>query len=67
MKISWFNIRISSCQYRKFRRGDKTILLTSYLHGEFAYTDDIFTLNEGPKNPLPNVKTGYGTGVTPHQ
>ena len=33
----WFNIKISSYQYRKSQCGDKTILWPSYLHNGISY------------------------------
>ena len=35
----WFNIKMTSYQYRKFHCGDKTILRQSYLHNGISYTD----------------------------
>ena len=34
----WFNIKMSSYQYRKSHYGDKTILRPSYLHNGISYT-----------------------------
>ena len=34
----WFNIKMTSYQYRKSHCGDKTILRPSYLHNGFSYT-----------------------------
>ena len=34
----WFNIKISSNQYRKSHCGDKTIIRSSYLHNGISYT-----------------------------
>ena len=34
----WFNINMSSYQYRKFHCGDKTTLRPSYLHNGISYT-----------------------------
>ena len=34
----WFNIKMSSYQYRKSHCGDKTILWPSYLHSGISYT-----------------------------
>ena len=34
----WFNINMSSYQYRKYHFGDKTILRSSYLHNGISYT-----------------------------
>ena len=35
---TWFNIKMSSYQYRKSHCGDKTILRPSYLHNGISYT-----------------------------
>ena len=35
----WFNIKVSSYQYRKSYCGDKTILWLAYLHNGISYTD----------------------------
>ena len=35
---SWFNIKMTSYQYRKSHCGDKTILRPSYLHNGISYT-----------------------------
>ena len=40
----WFNIKITSYQYRKSHCGDKTILRPSYLHNGISYTDKITSL-----------------------
>ena len=40
----WFNITLSTYQYRKSHRGDKTILLSSYLHNGIFYTDKTASL-----------------------
>ena len=40
----WFNIKIPSCQYRKSRCGDKTILRPSYLHNGISYTGKMTSL-----------------------
>ena len=37
----WFNITLSSYQYRKSHNGDKTILWPSYLHNGISYTGKI--------------------------
>ena len=34
----WFNIKMSSYQYRKPRCGDKTVVISSYLHNKISYT-----------------------------
>ena len=36
----WFNIKISSYQYRKSHCGDKTVVWSSYLHNGISYTHD---------------------------
>ena len=38
MTWGWFNIKMSSNQYRKCHCGDKTILRSSYLHNGISYT-----------------------------
>ena len=40
----WFNIKMSSYQYRKSHCGDKTILRPSYLHNGISYTGKIISL-----------------------
>ena len=35
----WFNIKISSFQYRKSHCGDKMVVRSSYLHNGVSYTD----------------------------
>ena len=39
-----FNIKMTSCQYRKSHCGDKTILRPSYLHNGISYTDKTTSL-----------------------
>ena len=34
----WFNIKISSYQYRKSHCGDKMVVRSAYFHNEFSYT-----------------------------
>ena len=34
----WFNIKISSYQYKKSHCGDKTVIRSSYLHNGISYT-----------------------------
>ena len=36
----WFNIKVTSCQYRQSHCGDKTILRPSYLHNGISYTGE---------------------------
>ena len=40
----WFNIKMSSHQYRKSHCGDKTILRPSYLHNGISYTGKMTSL-----------------------
>ena len=40
----WFNIKMSSYQYRKSHCGDQTILWTSYLHNGISYTGKMTSL-----------------------
>ena len=40
----WFNIKMSSYQYRKSHCGDKTILRPSYLHNRISYTGKMVSL-----------------------
>ena len=50
----WFNMKMSSYQYRKSHCGDKTVVRSSYLHNGISYTckqDGIFILNH-PQGPI---------------
>ena len=40
----WFNIKMSSYQYRKSHYGDKTIVRSSYLHNGISYTGKMTSL-----------------------
>ena len=40
----WFNIKISSYQYRKSHCGDKTVVRSSYLHNGIYYTGKMTSL-----------------------
>ena len=40
----WFNIKMSSHQYRKSHCGDKTVERSSYLHNGIFYTDKMTSL-----------------------
>ena len=40
----WFNIKISSYQYRKSHCGDKTVVRPSYLHNGISYTGKMVSL-----------------------
>ena len=52
---AWFDIKISSYQYRKSRCGDKTIVRSSYLHSWISYAGKMsaFILNQPPDPCLP--------------
>ena len=57
----WFNIKMSSYQYRKSHCGDKTILRPSYLHNGISYTGKMIFLYRigalGPGNvEIPHAK-----------
>ena len=41
---SWFNIKMTSYQYRKSHSGDETILRPSYLHNGISYTGKMTSL-----------------------
>ena len=41
---SRFNIKMSSCQYRKSHCGDKTVVRSSYLHNGISYTGKVASL-----------------------
>ena len=40
----WFNIKMSSLQYRKSHCGDKTVVRSSYLHNGISYTGKMTSL-----------------------
>ena len=40
----WFNIKMSSCRYRKSHCGDKTVVRSSYLHNGIVYTGKMSSL-----------------------
>ena len=40
----WFNIKLSSYQYRKSHCGDKTVVRSSYLHNGISYTGKMSSL-----------------------
>ena len=40
----WFNIKMSSYQYRKSHCGDKTVVISSYLHNGISYTGKMTSL-----------------------
>ena len=40
----WFNIKMSSYQYRKFHCGDKTVVRSSYLHNGIFYIGKMASL-----------------------
>ena len=37
----WFNIKMSSYQYRKYHCGDKTVVRSSYLHNGISYSTKV--------------------------
>ena len=41
----WFNIKMTSYQYKKYDCGDKTILRPSYLHSGISYTGKMTIFN----------------------
>ena len=41
---SWFNIKISSYQYRESHYGDKTVIRLSYLHNGISYAGEMTSL-----------------------
>ena len=45
---TWFNIKMSSYQYRKSHCGDKTVVRSSYLHNGISYTGKISFYWIGP-------------------
>ena len=40
----WFNIKMSSYQYRKSHCGEKTVVRSSYLHNGISYTGEMTSL-----------------------
>ena len=55
----WFDIKMPSYQYRKFHCGDKTVVISSYLHNGISYTGKIlFILNQGPAMPRQWINGG---------
>ena len=44
VSVPWFNIKMSSYQYRKSHCGDETILRPSYLHNGISYTGKMTSL-----------------------
>ena len=40
----WFNIKMSSYQYRKYHCGDKSAIKSSYLHNGISYTGEMASL-----------------------
>ena len=51
---SWFNIKMSSYQYRKSHCGDKTAVRSSYLHNGISYTGKraYFLFNQPPESSM---------------
>ena len=59
---SWFNIRMTSYQYRKSHCGDKTIFRPSYLHNGISYTGKITSLywiRAQASTGTPMTRSGY--------
>ena len=42
--MPWFNIKMSSYQYKKSHCGDKTVIRSSYLHNGISYTGNMTSL-----------------------
>ena len=66
----WFNIKMSSYQYRKPHCGDKTILRPSYLHNRISYTGKMTSLYwigaQEVSNPLalgPSLLVGLSSQI----
>ena len=55
----WFNIKMTSYQYRKSYCGDKTILRPSYLHNGISYTDKMTSLYGIKAQEGQNKTKGY--------
>ena len=61
----WFNIKMSSYQYRKSHCGDKTVVRSSYLHNGISYTDKIVSFYWiSPQNPKPLFVNSNNTPFT---
>ena len=60
----WFNMKMSSYQYRKSHCGDKTVVRSSYLHNGISYTGKITSLYWfGPLVPLLVVLMLFSFGL----
>ena len=60
----WFNIKMSSYQYRKSHCGDKTVVRSSYLHNGISYTGKLSSLYWiGPQNILERLGQYWWVGV----
>ena len=52
----WFNIKMSSYQYRKSHWGDKTVVRSSYLHNGISYTGKMASyIESGPRGHFKNT------------
>ena len=57
----WFNIKMSSYQYRKYHWGDKTVVRSPYLHNGISYTGNMSSLHWiGTQNDKTLHIFGYG-------
>ena len=68
---SWFNMKMSSYQYRKSHCGDKTVVRSSYLHNGISYTGNmpsLYWINPlvymAPVN-LVIIGSGNGLSISP--
>ena len=62
--VGWFNIKMSSYQYRKSHCGDKTILRPSYLHNWISYTGKTTSLyKSGPRASAVMVLTLFSQNM----
>ena len=59
----WFNIKMSSYQYREYHCGDKTVVRSSYLHNGISYTGKTYILNQAPGNLVFFVFSSIGSVV----
>ena len=60
---AWFNIKMSSYQYRKSHCGDKAVVRSSYLHNGISYTGKMtfFILNQDQDRHINGVFLGEST------
>ena len=65
----WFNIKMTSYQYRKFHCGDKTVIRSSYLHNGISYTGkttSLYWIRAQGFEHLTSFAKFYTTVVTLH-